>query len=108
LGPKLQTPRRTRPAQANRTHGVEPPRSERCAMRRSARVVVGVVALAAGLLTLEGAALSVGLSHSGQVAGLSTVRALEHATTIVARTSTAVIQRMLVDRFGDGVLGAVC
>ena len=77
-------------------------------MISSARVVAGVVALGVGLLTLEGAALSVGLSHSGQVAGQSTVRALEHATTIVARTSTAVIQRMLVDRFGDGVLGAVC
>jgi hypothetical protein len=77
-------------------------------MKRHARVVAGVVALGVGLLTLEGAALSVGLSHSGQVASLSTVRALQHAATIVARTSTAVVQRMLVDRLGDGMLGAVC
>jgi hypothetical protein len=77
-------------------------------MRGSARVVAGVLGLGLGLLTLEGAALSVGLSHSGQITGLSTVRALKHATTIVARTSAAVVQRILVDRLGEGMLGAVC
>jgi len=77
-------------------------------MMGSVRVVAGVIALGVGLLTLEGAALSFGLSHSGQAAGLSTVRSLNHAIAIVARTSTAVVQRMLVDRLGDGVLGAVC